>query len=119
MLISRANRLLQSIDAVLCVIFVLVMTRTAGGAAREIINRSEAQFLNPLGQWNSFTSAPVSVLITDETTGLFVQKAASRQTAEPGDLLDYTLQIRNASSNALSSMTVTDWLPAEVDPAGP
>jgi len=112
MLTTRANHSRHSICALLCLIFVLVLTQTSAGAVREIINRSEAEFLNPLGHWNSFTSAPVSVLITDQPTGLFIQKAASRQTAEPGDFLDYTLQIRNVSSNAMSRVTVTDSLPA-------
>ena len=97
--------------AVLCLLLVLTITGTTAGAVREIINISEAQFLNPLGHWNAFTSAPVSVLITDQATGLFIQKTASRQTAEPGDMLDYALQIRNVSSNTLAGVTVTDWLP--------
>src|SRR5688572_23174092 len=113
MLIARASFPRNSICAVLCVVLALVVTRTATGAVREIINRSDAQYLNPLGHWNSFTSAPVSVLITEQaTTGLFIQKVASRQTAEPGDFLDYTLEIRNVSSNGFSSVTVTDLLPA-------
>src|SRR5688572_8567049 len=112
MLTIRANHSRHSICALLCLVFVLALTRTAACAVREIINRSEAEFLNPLGHWNSFTSAPVSVLITDQSTGLFIQKVASRQTAEPGDFLDYTLQIRNVGSNAMSTVRVSDWLPA-------
>jgi len=108
----RAVSSRRSICVWLCLVFVVAMTGTVGAAVREIINISEAQFLNPLGHWNSFTSAPVSVLITDQTTGLFIQKTASRQTAEPGDMIDYTLQIRSVSSNAMSGVTVTDFLPA-------
>src|SRR5262245_6491864 len=112
MLTARANHSRPGIRALLCLVFVLALTQNTAGAVREIINRSEAEFLNPLGHWNSFTSAPVSVLIADQSTGLFVQKTASRQTAELGDFLDYSLQIRNVSSNVMSVVTVTDSLPA-------
>jgi large repetitive protein len=111
MVTARANRSLHGV-CLLWPIFLLVVNTPVAGAIREIINRSDAQFINASGHWNSFSSLPVSVLVTDQGTGLFIQKTASRQTAEPGDLLDYTLQIRNVSSNALSTITVTDFLPA-------
>ena len=43
--------------------------------------------------------------------GLFVQKTASRTTAEIGDFIDYTVRIKNVSGAALTPVTVTDLLP--------
>jgi len=54
---------------------------------------------------------PVDIAAQD---GLFVQKDASRTTAELGDFVDYTVQIRNGTGNALdrANVTLTDNLPA-------
>ena len=43
--------------------------------------------------------------------GLFLQKTASRSTAEIGDFVDYTIRIRNVSGGALTPVTVADRLP--------
>ena len=42
---------------------------------------------------------------------LFVQKIASRQTAEIGDFIDYSVRVKNVTSNILSSVAVSDSLP--------
>ena len=44
-------------------------------------------------------------------TGLFVQKSASRTTAEVGDFVDYTVRVKNVSGGALSGITLSDRLP--------
>lgn len=44
-------------------------------------------------------------------TGLFVEKAASRRTAEIADFVDYRLRVRNSSGFALTAVTVSDLLP--------
>ncbi|HEX8311246.1 MAG TPA: hypothetical protein VF614_08020 [Chthoniobacteraceae bacterium] len=43
--------------------------------------------------------------------GLFVQKLASRQTAEIGDFVDYTVRVRNVSGRDLEDVTLDDELP--------
>lgn len=43
--------------------------------------------------------------------GLFVQKAASRSTAEVGDSVDYTVRIKNVSGQDLRDVTLEDHLP--------
>jgi uncharacterized repeat protein (TIGR01451 family) len=49
--------------------------------------------------------------ITTQPGGLFIQKLGSRQAAEPGDFVDYSLEIKNLTSNALAAVTVWDSLP--------
>jgi uncharacterized repeat protein (TIGR01451 family) len=49
--------------------------------------------------------------ITAQPRGLFIQKVGSRQVAELGDFVDYSLEIKNLSSNALVTVTVSDSLP--------
>src|SRR5262249_54240760 len=44
--------------------------------------------------------------------GLFIQKEASRTTAEVGDFIDYTVRVKNVSSNAIPTVRVLDHLPA-------
>lgn len=44
-------------------------------------------------------------------TGLFVQKTASRSTAEIGDFVDYTVKVKNVSGGVLSGVTLADRLP--------
>src|SRR5207249_1063570 len=43
---------------------------------------------------------------------LFVEKTTSKQEAEIGDVVDYSLKIKNNSGGTLSSVSVTDNLPA-------
>ena len=77
-----------------------------------IINRADVRFISG-GQTNFFTSEPVVTIyqrVRDPTT-LFLQKTASRQTAEIGDFVDYTLQIKNVGTNRLNVVTVDDVLP--------
>ena len=45
-------------------------------------------------------------------TALFVQKEASRKEAEIGDLVQYTVRIRNASGGTLKNVRLVDHLPA-------
>ncbi len=49
--------------------------------------------------------------LVDGSGGLFLQKIASRQVVEPADFIDYTLRIKNLTSNSLSAVVVTDQLP--------
>jgi uncharacterized repeat protein (TIGR01451 family) len=49
--------------------------------------------------------------VTDAGTGLFVQKEASRQTVEIGDLLDYSVRVKNVTGGLLSAVVVHDILP--------
>ncbi|MDB5953773.1 MAG: hypothetical protein JWP60_381, partial [Ramlibacter sp.] len=51
-------------------------------------------------------------LDTGGSTGLLVQKTASRTTAEVGDVVDYTIKVNNALVVPLSGMEVHDVLPA-------
>lgn len=44
--------------------------------------------------------------------GLFVQKTASRSSAEIADFIDYTVKIRNISAAPLAGITLSDSLPA-------
>jgi len=44
-------------------------------------------------------------------SGVFIQKAASRTSAEVGDFVDYTLQIKNVSGTNLNAVRVVDQLP--------
>ncbi|MEK7322404.1 MAG: hypothetical protein AABZ84_04915 [Pseudomonadota bacterium] len=44
--------------------------------------------------------------------GLFVQKTASRRTAEIAEFVDYTVKIKNVSGAALAGITLSDALPA-------
>jgi uncharacterized repeat protein (TIGR01451 family) len=93
------------------------------GATLEITNRANVEFQIPASGPNPLSPVPiihssetVSVLVElpaePVSTDLFVEKTASRQTAEIGDFVDYVVRIRNAGSNALASITVTDLLPA-------
>ena len=49
--------------------------------------------------------------VADAGAGLFVQKLASRQTAEIGDFVDYTVRIRNVSGGDLGDVILDDQLP--------
>lgn len=44
-------------------------------------------------------------------TGLMLEKTASRNVAELGDFIDYTVQVRNVSSGAISDAVLVDTLP--------
>ncbi len=44
-------------------------------------------------------------------SGLFIEKAASRRTAEIADFVDYRVRVRNSSGFALTGVTVSDLLP--------
>src|SRR3954470_16714984 len=85
-------------------------------ALLEITNRADARFISSPGQTNFVFSGSVSVIADaaqpDPVVGLFVEKTASRNTVEIGEFLDYTLRIKNVSSNTLAAVTVTDLLPA-------
>ena len=69
---------------------------------------------------NPFVAAAGGLIVVDvpldgiAQDGLFVQKDASRTTAEVGDFIDYTVRVRNGTGNALdrASVTLTDNLPA-------
>ena len=45
-------------------------------------------------------------------TGLFIEKTASRPEAEVGDVVTYSVQIKNLSSNTIAGVTLADVLPA-------
>ncbi len=45
-------------------------------------------------------------------TGLFVEKTASRTAAEPGDLVGFSIRVRNTTSTLLTGLRVVDDLPA-------
>ena len=78
----------------------------------QIVNRADVQYFSGT-QSNFLTSAPVITIfqrVRDPTT-LFLQKTASRLTAEIGDFLDYTLQLRNVGTNGLNVVTIDDVLP--------
>ena len=78
----------------------------------QIINRADVQFVSG-SQSNFFTSEPVITIFqrVRDPTFLFLQKIASRQTAEIGDFLDYTLQVRNVATNGFNVVTIDDVLP--------
>ena len=44
--------------------------------------------------------------------GLFIEKTASRPEAEVGDMVTYSVQIKNLSSNTIAGVTLADVLPA-------
>lgn len=44
-------------------------------------------------------------------TGLFVQKSATRTTAEIGDFVDYIVRVKNVNGSTLSGVTLSDRLP--------
>jgi uncharacterized repeat protein (TIGR01451 family) len=44
-------------------------------------------------------------------SGLFVQKSASRTTAEIGDFVDYSIKVKNVSGGGLAGVTLSDTLP--------
>jgi uncharacterized repeat protein (TIGR01451 family) len=50
--------------------------------------------------------------VTAPGAGLFVQKTPSRATAEIGDFVDYTVRVKNVTSNAAPAVLITDHLPA-------
>jgi len=61
-------------------------------------------------------AGPVSVdypvdPVEDNGSGLFVQKVASRTSAEPGDFVDYSVQVKNVSGETLDAVRLTDRLP--------
>src|SRR5689334_2172718 len=79
----------------------------------QIVNRADVQYFSG-SQSNFLTSDPVITIfqrVRDPTGGLFLQKTSSRQTAETGDFLDYTLQVRNLGTNTLDAVRVDDLLP--------
>ena len=45
-------------------------------------------------------------------TGLFIEKTATRRTAEIGDFVDYEIRVRNTTLAPISATTVADSLPA-------
>jgi len=62
---------------------------------------------------NSFTGAVTVDIPLDTVPGLlYVEKTASRSTAEVGDFVDYTVRVHNTVELALSGVAVDDLLPA-------
>jgi len=49
--------------------------------------------------------------VSAQPGSLFIRKLGSRQVAELGDFVDYSLEIKNLSSNVLAAVTVSDSLP--------
>ncbi len=49
--------------------------------------------------------------VADQAAGIFVQKLASRQFAEIGDFVDYTVRIKNVSGHDLTDVVLDDELP--------
>src|SRR5690349_11175898 len=87
----------------------LALPSVVPAATLQITNRAEVQFVSAPGQSNQLTSAPVIVLATLDSSspgGLFIQKIASRQVAEIGDFIDYTVRVRNVGTNTLPSVIV-------------
>ena len=114
---ARLRSLAWLVSAWLWLALLLVAPAFARSALIEITNRADAQFLASPGHTNFVLSGSVSVLVDalaapDPVLGLFIEKVASHQTVEIGEFLDYTLRVRNVSSNALTTITVTDLLPA-------
>lgn len=81
-------------------------------ASSQIINRADVRFFSG-GQSNFLTSEPVVTIFerVRDPTALFLQKTASRQTAEIGDFIDYVLQLKNVSTNQLTDVLIEDVLP--------
>ncbi|MDQ2823205.1 MAG: hypothetical protein M3Y65_22955 [Pseudomonadota bacterium] len=75
--------------------------------------------INPSGSYgaefvvSALTGAVVVDLPVDTTPGLiYIEKLASRATAEVGDFVDYTVKVHNAVEMALTGVSVDDNLPA-------
>lgn len=51
-------------------------------------------------------------LDTSSLSGLFIEKYAPRTVVEVGDVLDYTIRVKNSSGRTLTGIEVTDTLPA-------
>jgi uncharacterized repeat protein (TIGR01451 family) len=67
-------------------------------------------FTMPLGAGPVSFDYPVDP-VSDNGSGLFLQKVASRAVAEVGDFVDYTLQLKNVSGTNLAAVRVRDKLP--------
>src|SRR5258706_11431421 len=114
MILARPRR--RFIAVRILALWCLVLPFSVNSAVIGITNRADLQFLAGPGQTNFYTSAPVSVLVAlpappDPSTGLFIEKIASRPAAEIGEFVDYTIRVRNVSSNSVATATVYDALP--------
>lgn len=63
----------------------------------------------------NFATGPVQIdvpLDTAQTIGLLVEKTASRKTVEIGDVLDYTVRVKNRSGTGITNIGLSDRLPS-------
>jgi len=96
---------------VICSLMCAARSR-AQAPESQVINRADVQFFSG-SQSNFLTSEPVITIFqrVRDPTSLFLQKTSSRQTAEIGDFLDYTLQLRNIATNGFNVVVIDDVLP--------
>ncbi len=56
-----------------------------------------------------------SAAVSATSANLALAKTASRSSAPVGDTITYTLRVTNAGPDAAEAVTISDWLPSEVD----
>ena len=92
----------------------LLTSGCASAWADDIVNVASFSFNGPNGP-NGTITLPSNLVRTTLTVpshhSLFVQKTASRDVAEIGDFVDFTVQVRNVSAGAFAGVIIDDRLP--------
>ena len=92
---------------------VLLLTALSSTRASDVINTASVSFDGVNGPVTLPTNLVRTVVIDPVPVGgtLFVQKTASRDFAEIGEYVDFTVTIKNASTVPLQGVVVEDQLP--------
>ena len=80
----------------------------AGAGARALLRLEATSMLQSVTVANVDTLA---VAVAPQPVVLFVEKLASPEAGEPGDLIEYLVRVANRSDSALAAVTVQDALP--------
>ncbi|MFD2035060.1 gliding motility-associated C-terminal domain-containing protein, partial [Belliella marina] len=74
--------------------------------------RNIAVATSPTIEGDGIESNPVDVVILDDTTVISVSKVSDILTASPGDVVNYTISIRNEGEFTAKGLVITDDLPS-------
>ena len=95
------------------VLLLLAVGSFAPARASDVVNTATVSFVGPEGAITLPTNLVRAVGIDPVPEGgtLFVQKTASRDTAEIGEFVDFTVTVKNVSPVALRQVVIEDGLP--------
>jgi large repetitive protein len=94
-------------------LLLLALNSFASARASDVINTAAVSFDGPEGSITLPTNVVRAIAIDPLPEGgtLFLQKTASRDTAEIGDFVDFAVRVKNVSTVALRQVVVEDGLP--------